>query len=126
MELSVNIATNCDRCSHLLDIGFINQDFFCLYKSQITIRSKNVTFGASNTAAESIKSAKTVQCRRHRVIVHRSVDNRLSLTFSQRALTYDSGRGLQERRTSIWSSRLLISPTLNLSFSMLKIFLLYY
>ena len=51
MELSMNIATNCDRCSHLLDIGFINQDFFCLYKSQITIRSKNVSFGASNTAA---------------------------------------------------------------------------
>ena len=40
MELSMNIATDCDRCSYLLDIGFINQDFFCLYKSQITISSK--------------------------------------------------------------------------------------
>ena len=40
MELSMNIATDCDRCSYLLDIGFINQDFFCLCESQITISSK--------------------------------------------------------------------------------------
>ena len=30
MELTMDITTNCDWCSYLLDIRFIYQNFFCL------------------------------------------------------------------------------------------------
>ena len=30
VELTMDVTTNCDRCSYLLDIRFIYQNFFCL------------------------------------------------------------------------------------------------
>ena len=127
MELAVDVSADGDRSTHLLDVGLINKDFFCLNRIQKLTDVQNVSFHinqppTSRTFCEAQFAAQNALLGD--VYRESCLTLGVELTFSQRALTCDSGSGLQESRMAICSSRCLMSFMLKLFLTSILIFLI--